>query len=204
MNRLIYLTEDIVSSSGDAAGGVSLTQRISEDIVRLNLINSDAPIHVLIDTDGGNLKTALSIYDMLKTSICPIYTYALSEVSSAGIIIFAAGEKRFCFQHSLFMTHPGSISFASSDLEFDHISELMLSQGEVAKALVKKVLKVSNKKYNMLFAKTNYFWAQEAKKINLVTQILTELPGELLAGAFEYELDPIVIGTKLSDEGEDE
>tara|TARA_Y100000034_G_scaffold129098_1_gene184926 strand:+ start:13111 stop:13728 length:618 start_codon:yes stop_codon:yes gene_type:complete len=201
VNRLIYLTEDIMSSSSDSSSGDSLIKRISKEVISLNLINPQEPIHVLIDTDGGNVKTALSLYDIFKASVCPIYTYALSEVSSAGILIFAVGTKRFCFSHSLFMTHPGSIAFTSNDLEFEHISELMLQQGEMAKSLIKKVLKLSNKNYNKLFSKTTYFWATEAKRIKLVTKILTEWPASLLAGIIEYEIEPIMIEARM-EEGE--
>ena len=97
MDRSIFITEDITPTSGDSTKENSLTGKIISQTYALAAEGSE-PIHVFIDTDGGSLKVALTIYDMLKATKCPIFTYGLSEVCSAGVVIFLAGEKRFGFK----------------------------------------------------------------------------------------------------------
>ena len=60
MNRIVYITEDIRSTSGEYQKDHSLVRRILDEITYLNLMSPKSPIHVVVDTDGGNLKTALT------------------------------------------------------------------------------------------------------------------------------------------------
>ena len=68
MLKGIFITEDINPTSEGKDKEDSLIRRIFSDIVNFN-DDSKQPIHVFIDTDGGSLKTALSIYDILKMLI---------------------------------------------------------------------------------------------------------------------------------------
>lgn len=190
MNRLIYITEDI---PGCGANGnekeEAIVRRVLDQVLFLNTVDKDKPIHVLIDTNGGCVKTALSIYDILNMSEAPIYTYALSEVSSAGVLVFLAGAKRIAFKHSQFMTHPSTMSMHGSDRDIDQIAESLKEQNVKTKAIFKKKLKLSEKKYKKLHDAINYMWAEEAKKFKIVTEVVESFPDELIFGSMEFTLE---------------
>jgi ATP-dependent Clp protease protease subunit len=173
--------------------GDPLIQRVADDVIFLNLIAPGAPIHVLIDTDGGHLKTALALYDIFSSSVSPIYTYGLSEVSSAGVLIYSVGAKRYAFPNTQFMTHPGVLQMTANEHEYKSTSEYLTQQAELSKKLTKKVLKIGKKKYDELYAKTTYFGVDFAKKIKLVTDVISTLPADLVRGATEYELEAIPV-----------
>ena len=127
MDRTIYITEDIIPTSGDQGTKEnSLVGKVMNQAYALAAEGSE-PIHVFIDTDGGSLKVALTIYDMLKATKCEIHTYGLSEVCSAGVIIYLAGDKRFAFKHTQFMTHPASLSAGCCDI--NHPSNDIMKEG---------------------------------------------------------------------------
>jgi len=190
MNRLIYITQDIpgCGSKGNE-GEDALVRNILDQVLLLSTVDKDKPIHVLIESNGGCVKTALSIYDILKMSEAPIYTYALSEVSSAGVLIYLAGSKRFAFKHSQFMTHPSTMSLHSTDKDFDQIADTLKEQNKRTKMIYKGRLRLSEKKYNKLHTSTNYLWPDEAKKYKIVTEIIEKFPEDLLFGSLDFTLE---------------
>tara|TARA_B100000131_G_scaffold212158_1_gene204013 strand:- start:106 stop:687 length:582 start_codon:yes stop_codon:yes gene_type:complete len=182
MDRTIYITEDIIPTSGDQGTKEnSLVGKIMSQTYALAAEGTE-PIHVFIDTDGGSLKVALTIYDMLKSTKCPIHTYGLSEVCSAGVVIYLAGEKRFAFKHTQFMTHPASLSASGNHLDFDRSVDVIRAQGLAGRNIFKDVLKVNDELFDKLHDLTTYKFADEAKELGLVTDIIDSYPEELLEG----------------------
>jgi len=175
MNRIIFITEEIYGTGSSPADTEPIMRRIAEHLLLLEN-NGNAPIHVFIDTEGGSIKTALSLFDLFNSCKSPIYTYGLSEVSSAGILVFLAGSKRYAFSHTQFMSHPGTISATASSVDFEATAGALLDQGSKANKIFKTVLKISEKKYKELHTKTNYIWADEALKLKIVTEILNSFP----------------------------
>ena len=180
---MIYITEDIRSTSGSNQKDDSLVKRITDDIIYLNLISKD-PIHILLDTDGGNLKTALTIYDILLSSRAPVYTYGLSEVSSAGVLIYIAGKKRFAFKHTQFMTHESSLSVTGSKKDFEATSHQCLEQNAQVEPIFKKRLGMGIRKFKKLHEVSSYMWAEEAKEYNRIDKIFM-LAQSKLGGPWE-------------------
>ncbi len=62
-----------------------------EQITALECIDITKPISLYIDTYGGSLSAALSMYDTLKACCCPIVTIGIGKVMSAGVLLLAAG-----------------------------------------------------------------------------------------------------------------
>jgi len=180
MNRVIFIVEDIVSSSGDNTGENSLVGRVSSQLIEMASESVKEPIHILMDTDGGNMKTALSLFDFFKASPAPVYTYGLSEICSAGVLIFIAGEKRYAMPHTQFMMHPSTLNVSGSTVDFKSTSETLKKQGEIVKELFTKYTKMSPKRFEQLHSRTNYMWAEEAKQVGIITDIITKLPPALL------------------------
>ena len=170
--RTIFITEEIISTSGED----SLVRRITEQLLVFEAQSEKDPIHVFLDTNGGDIKVALCLFDLFKMCKAPIHTYGLSEVSSAGILIFLAGSKRFSFKHTQFMSHPSTISMTASSVDFESTADTLVSQGSKVKEIFKTVLRISEKKFKELHSRTNYMWADEALKLKIVTDILKELP----------------------------
>ena len=70
---------------------------------------ASTPITLLIHSPGGDLNTALTIYDIMIAARSPIYTVAIGFVASAALPILAAGKhgQRFIFPRTTTMIHLG-------------------------------------------------------------------------------------------------
>jgi len=73
--------------------------------LQLDLIDNEEPLTVYINTEGGSLTDALSIYDCLRSIDSPITTIATGSCASAGILLLMAGDERYATENTLFYYH---------------------------------------------------------------------------------------------------
>jgi len=65
----------------------------------------DIPIVVHVNTYGGSVSAALTIYDTMKIISCPVITIAKGSCMSAGLIILLGGDVRLSYPKTRFMYH---------------------------------------------------------------------------------------------------
>ena len=81
-----------ISPLHEAVRRIVLTGSIREDssaqfleqITALEYLDSSRVITVYVDTYGGNVDAAMSIYDAMRICKCPIRTVGIGKVMSAG------------------------------------------------------------------------------------------------------------------------
>lgn len=98
-----------------------IARSIYSRLILLERDNSEKPITVIINSQGGGADSGFGIYDMLKFVKPPIITLTAGLCASAAVIIFLAGEKgkRFSLPNSRFLIHQPSTSAVgpAADLE---------------------------------------------------------------------------------------
>lgn len=77
-----------------------------EKLYSLNIKSGEKPIHLLINSNGGSIDVALSLFSLCLVSRAPIYTYNIGAAFSSGLLILLGGEKRYGTQESSYLTHP--------------------------------------------------------------------------------------------------
>lgn len=73
-------------------------------ILSFNII-SDEKIILLIDSDGGAVQSALTIYDLIKLSKAPVTGLVFGDCKSMAIILLQACKVRLATTHSNFYLH---------------------------------------------------------------------------------------------------
>jgi len=104
--RIFYLSDDIDNST---------IAQLNFNI--LYILDKDArnekekcnyerkPIHIYINSNGGNVYDMWSLIDIMLNSKTPIYTYCTGYAMSAAFNIFLAGSKRFISKHATLLYH---------------------------------------------------------------------------------------------------
>ncbi len=79
---------------------------VSEKLVALAAV-SDAPVTLVINSQGGHVEAADTIYDMMAYVCAPVRVLGTGWVASAGAHIFLAPprERRFALPNTRFMLH---------------------------------------------------------------------------------------------------
>ena len=75
-------------------------------ITQINLGLSDPPhIKLFINSDGGEIFSAFTTVDRIKSSRVPIYTYVEGICASAATLISVCGTKRYMGKNSVMLVH---------------------------------------------------------------------------------------------------
>jgi ATP-dependent protease ClpP protease subunit len=133
-------------------------KKVVEKILELWRKDDKEPIYLHLSTPGGWLAVALAFYEKIRSIYkIPLWTIALGNVDSSGVIVFLAGQKRFITPNTTFLLHeigrtfPKEDRFTARQLEKvrrhlqqdqDKFSELILANtgGRLTKSQLKKLM----------------------------------------------------------------
>lgn len=104
--RLFYLSDDIDSSSiGTMCFNLLkiINQDDKEELQKREYKRE--PIHIYVNSFGGEVYDMWALVDIMENSRTPIYTYCTGYAMSAAFKIFLAGHKRYASKHATFMYH---------------------------------------------------------------------------------------------------
>jgi ATP-dependent Clp protease, protease subunit len=83
--------------------------------------NPDKDISLYINSPGGHVSAALSIYDTMQFIKPDVSTLCIGQAASAGALLLASGaqKKRYCLPHSTVMIHQvlGGFQGQATDIE---------------------------------------------------------------------------------------
>ncbi len=103
LNRLLSLRGDIeVDKVGPIIDQILLINKEDEGCCSTEDRN---PIHLHIQSGGGDVLDSFALADVIKTSVTPVYTYCDGYVESAAMNVYLAGSQRFVYPHSRFLIH---------------------------------------------------------------------------------------------------
>ena len=157
-----------------------INQKVSRAVTERLLVldnKSDDEIKIIINSQGGHVESADTIFDMINFVKAPVKVIGTGWVASAGALIYAAPPigKRFCLPNTRFLLHQpsGGVGGAAVDIDIEAREMIKMRQrlnkilAEQTKQTIEKVEKDTNRN----------FWmnAEEAKKYGLVGKIIKSI-----------------------------
>ena len=142
------------------------------------VLDVSLPMEFLISTPGGSADDMFAIYDVMRVvrERCPISTYGLGKVMSAGVLILAAGTKgtRRIGKHCRVMIHSVIAGSAGSFHNLQNeMSEIKFMQTAYIKALAAETNMTEAKLRRMMNKKVNiYLSAEEAVELGIADIIV--------------------------------
>ena len=136
------------------------------------------PVDMYISTGGGNVAEMFAIYDMVRMirNDCPIHTFGIGKVMSAGVLLLAAGThgERRIGKHCRIMLHrvltgeSGSLHNIHASVKEAEIMEHMMFEAlvEETNLTMKQVKKIVAKNLDA------YFSAEEAVEMGIADIIV--------------------------------
>lgn len=178
--RTLYLSKPIDASSiNDIVKELNKIIISDSDISRFcqiekGLSYTPEPIRIYINSSGGSVYSMLGLYDFIRKSPTPVYTYTYGMAASAAAVLLAAGRRRFATAHSFVLIHSISSWFTGKveDLKDD------LKQTERLNDLINKLLAEHTKiSVSRLADKDKYkedWWisAPEALELGIIDEII--------------------------------
>lgn len=176
-NADIYIFGDIAQRRGGLAGLLQpSSDQSSYDLAnQISNIPEDWSITVHINSNGGELKEGLGIYNVLKAR--DVTTVCEGFAASAGSVIFCAGKKRIMQPASLLFIHQAHMSAGGNADDFEKAAEDLRIVTEAAVAAYKEcgITIDDDALHEMLKAET-WITPEEAITYGFATQISDEEP----------------------------
>ena len=170
--RKIFLLGDVTP---EAASG------LIKQVMYLQSLDRTGEITLYISSNGGNVISGLSLYDVLKSLSVPLKTVCIGNAASMAGILFLAGDKRVMLPHSRLMLHDPSYSHSNIDgLKAHEIKEMVTDLDKVGEELVKIISDVTGhsiEEIREVTRKDSFYSAEEALSFNLATEITNNIGG---------------------------
>jgi ATP-dependent Clp endopeptidase proteolytic subunit ClpP len=176
-NKVAQIIGMMIDLSEDAEVEIEETIGEGED-AKVETRVETLPIEFLLSTPGGSADDMFALYDIMRVvrESCPIQTFGLGKVMSAGVLLLAAGTKgqRKIGKNCRVMIHSviGGTSGSFHNLE-NEMAEMRYMQEAYLKALsdesnmsVAQLKKMINRKVNV------YLSAEEAVKLGIADIIV--------------------------------
>ena len=152
VENVIYFFADV-----DTKTILTVTLALSKLIKEMQFVGiaygiEPPPITIYINSDGGEVHSALSLYDFIRNSTVEIITVITGNACSAATIISLAGHKRKITENSYMLIHNISSSFWGKMHEFEdemknmgmlteNLNKIYKENGKINKRTIESLLK---------------------------------------------------------------
>lgn len=165
--RIIYLGTGIDSGVANA---------VIAQLLHLESDESDAPIDLYLNCEGGDPSATLAIYDTMQFIRAPVATTCVGQAFAAGAVLLAGGEAgmRAMLPHTRIVLHQPAIGAgrgAIPDLIL-HADELVRVRGELEQVLARHTGR-GEEQLREDTDRDRVFTAAQALDYGLVDQVLS-------------------------------
>ena len=130
------------------------------------------PIRLYINSEGGELSSALSIVDLIERSDVPIHTIIEGEAASAATLISVVGHKRFITKNSHMLIHQVRGGMWGKMQEFEEEILNMKMYSDKLIQIYKKTTHLSEEKLTKILKKDILWDSKKCLKYGLVDAII--------------------------------
>lgn len=136
---------------------------------------SHEPIWVLINSPGGSVDAGLILIDTMKAVQSPIHCVVESKAYSMAAIILTFCDRRYGFPHATFMLHEASYGTIGEDPSNRSKLDFLTRYLDQVHKEISHNLGMELKTYRARIRDAWWLLADEAKKINLIDTIITDM-----------------------------
>nr|YP_010513575.1 ATP-dependent Clp protease proteolytic subunit [Macropsychanthus marginatus]UXL85146.1 ATP-dependent Clp protease proteolytic subunit [Macropsychanthus marginatus] len=152
-----------------------VSNQICGTLAFLNMEDEIKDIFVFVQCMGGGVVSGLSIFDMITTSVSPVYTIAMGNSAAMGAFILSGGDitKRLAFPHARVMIHQPTSSFREG-----HPVAYFLDMNEMKRVrddIVNTYKRRTGQSYQAILTgmeRKNFMSAEEAKAFGIIDEIV--------------------------------
>ncbi len=141
--------------------------------------NGATKLNLYISSPGGDIVSGFRLFDFLKSIPMEVNTIGFGLVASSAVTIFLAGVKRKCTRSSTFFLHEGNYTNSFQQTHHKILSEIAKIAKHDLDKTIDIITSVTGKQKNKIvkyLEESSILNATQAKSLNIVHDIITELP----------------------------
>lgn len=140
---------------------------------------SEEPISIYINSQGGEINAGLYIYDVLQSMTIPVYMYCTGMAASMAALLLAGGQpgRRFILPHSKTMIHEPLLTggVGGSATSIRNISDSILETRKIVNGILAKHTGKTLKEVNKATSFDNYMNAEKSVEFGICDRVVTSL-----------------------------
>jgi ATP-dependent Clp protease protease subunit len=166
-DRIIFLGQQITDD---------VANLVTAQLLFLESENPEQPIHLYINSPGGSVTAALSMYDAMQWVSAPVSTICLGMAASGGSLLLAGGVagRRLALPNSLILIHQpwaSGMQGKASDLEV-HAREILRQRDLIVDIYARHSGRTTEEVARDL-ERDNFMTAEQALQWGLIDQIIS-------------------------------
>ena len=172
VNNDIYFSCDVTADTA-----LQLTMAVKEvtkknQIMSINFGIDPPPVNIYINSDGGEVHSALSVFDQIRNNPVDVTTIISGNAQSAATIISLSGHNRQITANSYMLIHNISSSFWGKMHEFEDEMKNMSKLTANLKKIYKDNTSITKAKLNTILTKDLLIDSKECLRLGLVDEII--------------------------------
>jgi ATP-dependent Clp protease, protease subunit len=143
----------------------------------LQFDDSQADIHLYINSPGGSITAGMAIYDTMQYIACDVATYCIGQASSMGAVLLTAGAagKRNALPNARIMIHQPLAGMQGTAAELDiHVKEVRRVKQRMNEILMMHTGRTLEE-IERDTDRDKFMLAEEAKEYGLIDNVLTSI-----------------------------
>lgn len=161
-NRQLFLFDEVNEET---------STQIIKALYALDTVNKN-PIMLYLNTPGGSCSDGLAIIDAMRTIESPVVTIITNEVCSMGGHIAVAGNKRVCYQNSIFMAHDMSTYMEDYSGKIKYRANFLEEYYKILENNLKKYTKLNTEELKLARDGELWLFAPQMLEKGIVDEIL--------------------------------
>lgn len=147
-------------------------------LLHLDALDNKKPIHLYINSPGGEVISGLALYDTIRSINAPVYGYVLGMAASMGSILISGCDKRFINPNGKIMIHQpsGGARGRSCDIEIE-AQEIVKTRDVLTTILAENCGKTFDEVKLDMANTDKWLTAGEAVKYGIVDEIVKPTKG---------------------------
>lgn len=168
----------------------SVANLVVAQLLYLNSVDSELPIHIYLQCPGGSVYAGLAIYDTMNMVQAPVHTYSIGFTGSMGTFLLTAGTKgkRHALPHATIHMHPtgGGAKGYTEDVRIATREQERL-QTQIFHIMGKRTGHTWQE-IEAYFLRDKFLNAQEAKDYGLVDEVMGDSSDLIALGHLDYQV----------------
>jgi len=147
----------------------------AKKVLFLNGEDTQKPIDLLINSEGGEINSGMLIYDVIQASKAPIRTFCIGKAYSMGAVLFACGNHgRYMLPHAELMLHEPLLGnrVTGNSSSIKSISESLMQIKRKMNLILSKHTGRSEKEIEAATGYDHYFSPKESVDFGLCDSIV--------------------------------
>ncbi|KAK5770831.1 ATP-dependent Clp protease proteolytic subunit 2, mitochondrial-like [Gossypium arboreum] len=151
--------------------------------------NPSKPIHMYLNSPGGQVTAGLAIYDTMQYIKSPINTICLGQAASMASLLLAAGAKgeRRSLPHATIMIHQPSGGYSGQAKDLTIHTKQIVRVWDALNALYSKHTGQSVDVIQKNMDRDYFMTPEEAKEFGLIDEVIDRRPMALVTDAVANE-----------------